>query len=45
MRERTRQLLDENTQDLLPNLIDALESAKEQAIHLGELTKDEAELN
>ena len=44
MRERTRQLLDENTQDLLPNLIDSLESAKEQAIHLGELTKDEAEL-
>ena len=44
MRERTHQLFDKNTQDLIPNLADALESAKEQAIHLGELTKDEAEL-
>jgi len=44
MRERTLQFFDENTQDLVPNLVDALESAKEQAIHLGELTKDEAEL-
>ena len=44
MQERARRFLDENTQGLLLNLADALESAKEQAIHLGELTKDEAEL-
>ena len=44
MRERTQQFLDENTQDLLPTVLDALASAKEQAIHLGELSKDEAEL-
>lgn len=44
MRERTQQFLDENTQELLPSLLDALTSAKEQAIHLGELSKDEAEL-
>ncbi|NOX75586.1 MAG: zinc ribbon-containing protein [Gammaproteobacteria bacterium] len=44
MQERTRQFLDDTTQDLLPNLIDALDSAKQQAIHLGELSKDEAEL-
>lgn len=44
MRERTQKFLDENTQDFLPNILEALEAAKEQAIHLGELTKDEAEL-
>lgn len=44
MQERTRQFLDDTTQDLLPSLVDALSSAKEQAIHLGELSKDEAEL-
>jgi len=44
MQERARQFLDDTTQDLLPSLVDALKSAKEQAIHLGELSKDEAEL-
>jgi NADH pyrophosphatase NudC (nudix superfamily) len=44
MRGRAHQFLEENTQDIVPNIIDALESAKEQAIHLGELSKDEAEL-
>jgi NADH pyrophosphatase NudC (nudix superfamily) len=44
MQQRTRQFLDDSTQDLIPNLVDALESAKEQAVHLGELSKDEAEL-
>lgn len=44
MRERAQKFLDENTQDLMPNIVDALEAAKEQAIHLGELSKDEAEL-
>ena len=44
MRERTQQFLDEKTEDLLPSLRDALASAKDQAVHLGELSKDEAEL-
>jgi hypothetical protein len=44
MRQRAEEFLSESTQDILPTLIDALDSAKEQAIHLGELSKDEAEL-
>ena len=44
MRDRAHKFLDENTQDILPNILEALDAAKEQAIHLGELTKDEAEL-
>ena len=44
MRDRAHKFLDEDAQDILPNILDALDAAKEQAIHLGELTKDEAEL-
>lgn len=36
--------LHEATDDLEINLLNAIESAKKQAIHLGELSKDEAEL-
>lgn len=44
MHERAIALLDKTTQEILPSVVEALESAKEQAIHLGELSKDEAEL-
>ena len=35
MHERSIALLDKTTQELLPSVVEALESAKEQAIHLG----------
>ncbi|HEC19668.1 MAG TPA: hypothetical protein ENI97_10040 [Gammaproteobacteria bacterium] len=43
MRERVHEFLQNTSGDIVPTLQDALESAKEQAVHLGELTKDEAE--
>jgi len=44
MLPNVRVFLHDTTDTLEINLADAIESAKGQAIHLGELTKDEAEL-
>lgn len=44
MLNNVRLYLHKKTDELETNLLDAIESAKEQAVHLGELSKDEAEL-
>jgi hypothetical protein len=44
MLHNVRVFLHDTTDDLEINLLDAIKSAKEQAVHLGELSKDEAEL-
>jgi len=44
MLHNARVFLHDTTDNLEINLVDAIDSAKEKAVHLGELSKDEAEL-
>ncbi|MGD8571310.1 MAG: zinc ribbon-containing protein [Gammaproteobacteria bacterium] len=44
MVERVRKTMDEEKQETTPKVLHALENAKEKAIELGEVTREEAEL-